>query len=148
MNPANNRNKAMKKAEEARSQAMSVALKRKEEFLGVRVPKELRDKVIERAEREGIPVSLLIRKILEHAFQQNDTSLNSKNFAGNKHSKAEQTLADRFSFILGWEEVKLNKDIACSACEKRLTSGMIVTLGLPCKDGDHVVLCNTCKDDI
>ena len=56
------------RAQAMRDKALSVAMKRKEEFLGVRVPKDLRDKVTDRANNLGIPVSILIRNILEEAF--------------------------------------------------------------------------------
>src|SRR3569832_1831157 len=55
---------------EVRDQAMAMAMKRKEEYLGARVPRWLKDKVIERARDTGVPVSILIRIILEEAFRE------------------------------------------------------------------------------
>lgn len=59
----------MNDAQAMRDAAMSAAMQRKEEFLGARVPKELRDKVIRRAEHLNVPVSILIRTILEEAMR-------------------------------------------------------------------------------
>ena len=55
-----------------RDKARATAMKRKEEYLGARVPRELRSKVIARAAELGIPVSILIRNILEQAFSTAD----------------------------------------------------------------------------
>lgn len=139
------RAKALNKGEEMRAQAMAVAARRKEEFLGARVPKELRDKVIARAEREGIPVSLFIRNILEDLFKDAPTLNQDKQ---QKHAAPLETpsMAKRFASVLGWEEIRLNRSIECSGCASRLSQGMFVTLGMGMQGGEHVVLCKQCKD--
>ena len=55
---------AAERATTMRQQAMATAAKRKQEYLGARVPKQLREKIISKAESLGIPVSILIRNIL------------------------------------------------------------------------------------
>ena len=45
----------VRKQANAGQRAHSIAMKRKEEYLGARVPKELREKVLRRAEELGIP---------------------------------------------------------------------------------------------
>src|SRR3990172_6014097 len=63
------RDSGMRHAKALRNKARSSGMMRKEEYLGARVPKELRDKVITQADMLGIPVSILIRNILEEAFR-------------------------------------------------------------------------------
>ena len=123
-----------------RDRAVSIAMKRKEEYLGARVPKELRDRVIHRAKELGIPVSILIRNILEDAFRNEPPELQA--IAATRHGK----VGDRFSSVLGWESIKLNRPIDCSGCGVPLTPGDDVTLGLGA--GEPVVLCDICKDRI
>ena len=53
------RDNAMRHARNIGNKARANAMKRKEEYLGARVPKELRDKVIAQADRLEIPVSIL-----------------------------------------------------------------------------------------
>ena len=122
-----------------RDRAVSIAMKRKEEYLGARVPKELRDRVIHRAKELGIPVSILIRNILEDAFKHEPVEFQAP-------ATAHKEVGSRFSSVLGWESIKLNRPIDCSGCGVPLTPGDDVTLGLGA--GEPVVLCDACKDRI
>ncbi|MEQ6342735.1 MAG: hypothetical protein M3A44_14080 [Gammaproteobacteria bacterium] len=127
---------------------MSVAMKRKEEFLGARVPKVLRDRVMQRASDLGVPVSILIRTILEEAFAGGQTA--GRNVAAPSPQAPISTVSQpvRFPSVLGWEEIKLNRQMDCSGCGRRLAPGMLVTLGLGLSGEGHVILCDQCKDRI
>jgi len=118
-----------------REQAVSMAMKRKEEYLGARVPKELRDRVIEKAKSLGIPVSILIRNILEESFKGELASAALSD--GGK---------DKFESVLGWEKITLNRQVDCSSCGKPLVAGADVTLGLGALE--PIVLCDGCRDHI
>lgn len=151
------RERAINQAQAMRNQALSVAMKRKEEFLGARVPKELRDKVTARANEEGIPVSILIRNILEEAFKASvsvahayadklpqegavpDSGSPPAAFAqagataapgSSISAEAVDSYAVRFPAVLGWEMIRLNRRADCSSCGKSLLPGTSVTLGL------------------
>jgi len=78
-----------------RNKAVSMAMKRKEEYLGARVPKELRDRVIQCAKEMGIPVSILIRNTLEDAFGEGSSGRGIL-------SSGKKTSAEEFSSVLGW----------------------------------------------
>ncbi len=117
-----------------REQAVSMAMKRKEEYLGARVPKELRDRVIEKAKSLGIPVSILIRNILEESFKGDVAPVVS---AGSDQA---------FESVLGWEKIKLNRQVDCSGCGESLAAGANVTLGLGAVA--PIVLCDRCNDNI
>ena len=154
------RERAINRAQAMRNQALSVAMKRKEEFLGARVPKELRDKVTARANEQGIPISILIRNILEEAFK---TPASVDNTYADKlpqeaAAPAEPTLGGgahpyvaRFPAVLGWEMIRLNRQVDCSSCGKPLLPGTSVTLGVISgvvqAGATHIILCDRCVTD-
>ena len=133
------------RAQAMRDKALSVAMKRKEEFLGVRVPKDLRDKVTDRANDLGIPVSILIRNILEEAFKGREPVAYSS--PNNEPQAVRPT--EHFPSVLGWEILRLNKQVDCSSCGKQLLPGESVMLGLASglvqPETTHIILCNQCQ---
>lgn len=132
-----------KRAESMRAQAMAQAQKRKEEFLGARVPMELRAKVIQRAEQEGLPVSLLIRRILENYVA--GVALTSSSTAPNV--AAPVAPVKQFAHVLAWDKITLNKDVSCTHCGAALEAGASAMLGL---NPGHApeILCERCKGAI
>src|SRR3569832_1920095 len=107
--------------EEVRDQAMAMAMKRKEEYLGARVPRWLKDKVIERARVSGVSVSFLIRNILEEAFREGRDGAQTRTSRG-AETGAETHLIEarhRFSTVIGWEQIKLNRTMSCSNNNKQ-----------------------------
>ncbi len=101
-------------------------MKRKEEFLGARVPRELRQRVIDRANEMGIPVSILIRNILEQAFE--DTA----------------SAQAPFSDVIGWEKVVLHRAVVCNACGAQLIKGSPAHFGVGARK--QTVLCPSCVE--
>jgi hypothetical protein len=134
-----------------RTKALSIALKRKEEFLGARVPRELKEKVLARAALLGIPVSILIRKILEGAFSEGDADglLAGTDIAARDGQSAPgNTPVGRFPTVLGWEKIKLNRRIACAGCGENIDSGTFATLGLSIRGDEHIILCDVCSESL
>ncbi len=125
-----------------RDEAIAIAMKRKEGYLGARVPKELRDRVMQRAEKMGVPVSILIRHILENAFEEevSEVLLQAAPLADDV---AVMSVAGNFDAVLGWGQVVLNKSALCTGCGVDLPAGEGAALGfgasLP------VILCGVCK---
>ena len=124
-----------------REKAVSIAMKRKEEYLGARVPKELRDRVIQRAKEMGIPVSILIRNTLEETFKE-EQSLQDMESSGQNIQSIESS-SDKFSSVLGWEKILLNKSVSCTGCGIHLQQGTESYLGLGASE--PVVICKACK---
>lgn len=139
------RDKAAKRGRTMRDRATSTAMKRKEEYLGARVPKELRDKVIRRAEELGMPVSILIRNVLEEAFRDQSGTRESGATRQPEYDVPRDDGGKRFPHVLGWEEIKLNRHIACASCGAQLQPGTSVTLGLAGPGEEHVILCQRCR---
>lgn len=129
---------ARKQASAARERARETAVRRKEEFLGARVPKELRDQVIARARALGIPVSILIRNVLEEAF----------GVAGKTASAAAAAPADRYAGVIGWKDITLNRVMPCSTCDREIAAGAQAMLGLGAPGEDHVILCQRCSESL
>lgn len=143
------RDKATRRRKAFRERATTKAMKRKEEFLGARVPKELRDQVVQRANELGMPVSILIRNILEQAIHsprpgEGGAGPTSALGAVAGHVPAAQD-AGRFPSVIGWEDMRLNKSVDCALCGIRLNPGVSITLGLAGPGEEHVVLCQRCK---
>ena len=143
---------ARKRAQRMQQHARSAALKRKEEFLGARVPRELRSKVIARATQLGIPVSILIRNILEAAFDERTGSTARENVAATTPGMGTDSVAGstndtgmKIANVLGWEAITLNQDLPCARCTRQLRAGESVTLGFVLAGQDPVILCNSCK---
>lgn len=124
-----------------RERALSLAMKRKEEYLGARVPRELRDRVLQRSKDLGIPVSILIRNILEEAFKEAEAAAQTTSQVAPGGS-----MEEKFSAVLGWEKIVLNRNVVCSGCSISLQAGQEVTLGLGA--GEPIVLCDKCKKRI
>jgi len=140
-------------AKKMRDKARSTAVKRKEEYLGARVPKMLRDKVIDRANELEIPVSILIRNILEQAFSEDnspqlDAGLQAKVIQNKQRSEASVAQTKDFSSVIGWDQIELNRDMNCSSCDSLITVGSQATLGLVGPGEDRVILCALCKKSV
>jgi len=126
-----------------RDRGRATAMKRKEEYLGARVPKELREKVIDRANQQGIPVSILIRNVLEEAFS---TTAAGKGGAQTAASDIQAVVdTNDYPDVIGWEQIILNRPMTCTGCARQINAGSRVTLGLTSAGGDHVILCSDCK---
>lgn len=131
------RNLGRKQAKIISDQARATAMARKKQYLGARVPKELRDKVIAKADSLGIPVSILIRNILEEAFRKPQSE------AAATASEVGKDL--RFPGVIGWEDIILNRTMECSSCGRDIKAGSVVMLGLGAPGEEHVIVCDQCR---
>lgn len=136
------RDQAVRRGKGNRRKAAAAVRHRKEEYLGARVPRELRERVIQRAGALGMPVSIFLRQILEQALDgplaEARPGAEGQGPGGGRHD------GGRFPHVLGWEEIRLNKSVACAVCRSPLQAGARVTLGLAGAGAEHVVLCQRC----
>ena len=128
---------AMGHAQSMRDRAVWIAMKRKEEYLGARVPKELKERVIAQASKQGIPVSLLIRRVLEEAFGEVDEP--------SPDVPEEKAGAKRYADVIGWKSVEMNRDHECSACGGAIKAGDTAAFGITTDSDRYVILCHRCK---
>lgn len=127
----------------ARDEAIAMAMRRKEEYLGARVPRELRDRVIQRAKSMDIPVSILIRKVLEDAFLRDEVDIGAGKPGAGESGALE---GRRYEAVLGWDRIKLNKPMPCAGCGVELPPGSSVTMGVGATS--PVILCDVCEGDV
>ncbi len=132
------RNEAMAR----RDEVVAMAMKRKEGYLGARVPKELRDRIMQRAEVLGVPVSILIRNILEESFKGDESEVLPQPVLSTGGAAGARSM-DRFDSVLGWGCVVLNKPALCMGCGVDLLAGEEATLGFGA--ARPVMLCHVCK---
>lgn len=136
---------------EVKAKVLAIAMKRKEEYLGARVPKELKERVIVSAEELGIPVSILIRNILEEAFSRKGLKrgvINSRADTDiHKYGKGMPT-TNKYPMVLGWEDIRLNRTTACTGCGKNLEPGSYVTLGIAGPGEERIIFCDLCKESL
>jgi len=135
------RTMATERATSMREQALATAAKRKQEYLGARVSKQLREKIILKAEELRIPVSILIRNILTDYIDNQTVDdipqvrVVSEPVVDNKEA---------FDDVIGWDRLTLNKEMSCENCTQKLNKGTEVVYGIvPGKS--HVIICKKCK---
>ena len=134
-------------ARNARDRAFAVAMRRKEDYLGARVPKELKDRVIERARELDLPVSLLIRKVLEEAFGADAaTAVDGASDAGSFGGPATEN--DRFHGVLVWKGVELKRTHTCDRCGTSMSQHESAFMGFLAGSEGVVIVCNGCKGQI
>ena len=134
-----------------RAKELTIQTKRKEEYLGARVPKELKEKVIKLAAGLEIPVSYLIRKILGREFGESALGRNfdrSITAAETTRGNPEKVSAHEFPKVLGWERIRLNRGTTCSACAANIDPGTYATLGLPVQGEEYIILCDVCSESL
>ena len=127
---------------------MATAMKRKEEYLGARVPKTLKDRVISKADEMNIPVSLLIRRVLEEAFSDGTERQGEWTFLKSAQSENKVNEVRRFADIIGWKSIEVNQDRSCERCREPLPKGSNVELGFSASDNGYVIVCHACKKEL
>lgn len=131
-----------------RDKAMSVAMKRKEEYLGARVPKALKEKVISRADELGIPVSLLLRKVLEEVFSEEQTLLKLDLIKHGAEKKEYGDATKRFVEVIAWKDIQLNQVRDCEVCGEPMPAGSHVMMGIVAGNSDVPILCTSCQQGV
>jgi len=137
---------ATERATSMRQQALATATKRKQEYLGARVPKQLREQVILKAEALGIPVSILIRNILTEYIDSQAVDLELQARASQAGASAEGAVSNKGAFddVIGWDQLTLNKEMSCEHCRQKLKRGTAAVYGIV-PGRDHVIICRKCK---
>jgi len=98
--------------------------------LHARIPAALEDQIKRLAEALRVPVSNLVRNMLEDAI------------AVTRRVSGQSTPLDD---IYGWQELVLNLEVACARCGARLAAGERAFVGLSAhaRDAKHFI-CSAC----
>ncbi len=110
---------------------------RQARWLHTRISESLEDALKREARRRRLPVSLLVRHVLEGALDLVEDIVESS--LGAKHPRD-----DGLDDVYGWQELILNRDAACVRCERVLSAGARSYRGLRDGTGPPIFLCDTC----
>ena len=136
---------ARKHGESMREKAQARAKQRKEEYLGARVSKALRERVFQQAEAQNMPVSLLLRQVLEEAFPESNNSTFS---ASHENLNNRTGVLFNRDDIIAWDEVTLGKDMRCAVCDCSLSKNTRVMLGVSTQAQERPIVCLGCHKSL
>ena len=118
---------------------------RKERWLHTRISEPLEEALKREARRRRLPVSLLVRQVLEGALdlveEIVETSLGAATAA---QRAASRRPAPDVSDVYGWQELILGRAGACARCGTGLAVGATAFRGLREQSGPPIFSCNAC----
>lgn len=133
------------------------ASEKKERVLHTRVPLVLERELKRFAENLRIPVSNLVRAILEDAMEAADVAGESvegrlkraaQTLGQGREQLKKRVLPDPFEGVFAFQPVTLAQPTTCAKCQKRLAAGSHAHLGLtdnpPRKPQDRRFACDAC----
>ncbi|MBI4511370.1 MAG: hypothetical protein HY698_17185 [Deltaproteobacteria bacterium] len=113
---------------------------RKEKVIHTRIPAALEEQIKRLAEGLRVPVSNLVRNMLEDAIEM---TRRMRDRVPAPHDPPTATMD--LSGVFGWQEITLNIDAPCARCEKLLQGGDQAFLGLTDRSRDaRVFICPEC----
>jgi len=119
---------------------------RKDHVLQTRVPLSTYKELVEQAQRLRVPVSNLVRNILEDSLNlvENivDGSIEIVSALGGKASEQD------FSAVLGWQPMIANKSMVCGHCGGKIAKGGEAFLSVGAPGGRTIVICGECRCDL
>jgi hypothetical protein len=118
-------------------------LERKDHVLQTRVPLSLYTNLLAQARRLRVPVSNLVRNILE------DSTRMVENIVDGGIEIAEAigrgTDEEDLSSVLGWQPMMANRRLACSRCGCAIPKGGDAFMSVGAPGGRTFVICEGCK---
>lgn len=130
---------------------------KKERVLHTRVPAVLERELKRFADNLRIPVSNLVRAILEDAISAADAAgesvegrlkLAAQQLEKEREKLKKRVMPDQFAQVYAFQPVTLAQPAACGRCGKELRRGEKAHLGLtetpPSTPGDRLFLCESC----
>jgi hypothetical protein len=136
---------------------MSSKTEKKDKILNTRISEALHQELIDQSNKLKIPVSNLVRNILEDAVKfVGELSGNVENLVGDfvydvqqfrkgTLSREKNVMPDPLGHIFGWQELRLNKPFPCLKCAQPLKMGELAYLALSdSKNKEKQFLCQAC----
>lgn len=116
---------------------------KKDRVLQTRVPKSLYNDLVEQARRLRVPVSNLVRNILEDSVRIVENLVdNSLDIADALTGKVDrQDLAS----VVGWQPLTANRALACAVCQADIDKGAEAFMSVGAPSGRTIVVCEDCK---
>ena len=119
---------------------------RKDHVLQARVPHSLYKDLVTRARQLRVPVSNLVRNILEDSTRMVENIVDGGLQIAETLSRGE-TEPD-LSSVLGWQPMTANRRLACSRCGGDIEKGQEAHMSVGAPDGRVLVICPGCKEEI
>lgn len=129
----------------------------KDRVLQARIPENLDEELRGRAEQLGLSVSTIVRNVLLNTFDLvegvvTDSSQIARALSGRNEAQptTQSALpapslidADPLASVVGWQQVVLNKNGICEACNAILPMGVSAAIGVP-TGPRALLLCSSC----
>ena len=119
---------------------------RKDRVLQARVSPSLYNQLVGQARRLRVPVSNLVRNILEDSTRMIENIVDGGIEIAEAIGKGmdEQDL----SSVLGWQPMIANRRLACSRCGRAIQKGSEAFMSVGAPGGRTFVICGGCKCEI
>ena len=138
--------KAPSDGENGGSEGEELQPKRKDHVLQARVDRALYENLVKQARRLRVPVSNLVRNILEDSVRmvENivDSSLDIAEVIMNRVSE------DELKAVLGWQPMLVNRDLPCQSCGTTINKDQQAFSSIGSPSGKTIVICSTCKEKL
>jgi hypothetical protein len=113
---------------------------RQERWLHARISENLEGALKREARRRRLPVSLLVRNVLESTLELVEDIVESSLHGAQPRAPRVDDLAD----VYGWQELILNRAASCARCDTTLPAGIGAHRGLRDREGPPAFLCAAC----
>lgn len=121
----------------------SAGRERKDRVLQTRVPQSLYDELVEQAGKLRVPVSNLVRNILEDSARMVgnivDGSLQIAAALGDRVGERE------LAAVVGWQPMTANKNLICVRCGRTVAKGEQAFTSVGAPDGRTFIICEGCE---
>jgi hypothetical protein len=119
---------------------------RKDHVLQARVPPSLYNHLVAQARRLRVPVSNLVRNILEDSTRMVENIVDSGIEIAEAIGKGMDD--EDLSSVLGWQPMMANKRLACSRCGRPIQKGSEAFMSVGAPGSRTFVICEGCKCEI
>jgi hypothetical protein len=122
----------------------------KERVLHTRVPEALETQIKQVADALRVPVSSLVRNILEDSMHALESAASrglsevQTILAESMRARAERRAEKEFGDVIGWQPLSLNQPTQCARCGQELHAGEPAHLGVKERPGSRVIICARC----
>lgn len=122
----------------------------KERVLHTRVPEALEAQIKQVADALRVPVSSLVRNILEDSMQALESAASrglsevQTILEQSIKARAERRQEKEFHDVIGWQPLSLNQATKCARCGRALHAGEPAHLGVKERPGPRVIICARC----
>jgi hypothetical protein len=131
--------------------AVSEKNEKKKRVIHTRVPEYLERELKEQAAGLGVSVSNLVRNLLLNAFGLvEDIVQDSAKVAGSARRVGDPSTEplDADAPVIGWQELTLNLNAICEACNNILSKGTQAAIAVTDLPGKRPVLCLDCLEEL